>query len=347
MARSAHRTALLVILVLVASTVRLAADDKKSSTVTPVVEDKRPAITAAFVSADYTTLFVDGENLDGRGGPTVVLGDKKLNSVTVDASGRRLTAALPAYIEAGTYLLQVTIKNWTAQFAVAVGHLEEGYGSEGPQGPAGPAGPEGPAGPTGPEGPAGPVGAIGPAGPIGPVGPAGPVGAVGPVGPAGPAGPVGPVGAVGPAGPAGPAGAAGLNGAPGEPGLPGAPGPVGPIGPPGPSGPQGAPGPAGPMPGYFAGTITATAGIRTGNGFTVARLGLTGSYRLTFPTLPGSRFLITVVSPVSSLNRVARVAQFQRDATTGASLVDVEIRDLTGLAVDTEFNFIAIDRSGT
>jgi hypothetical protein len=99
------------------------------------------------------------------------------------------------------------------------------------------------------------------------------------------------------------------------------------------------------MPNYYAGTITATAGIRTGNGFAVARLGLVGSYRLTFPTVAGSRFLTTVVSPVS-LNRVARVAQFQRDAATGNSFVDIEIRDLTGVLVDCEFNFIAIDRSG-
>jgi len=101
------------------------------------------------------------------------------------------------------------------------------------------------------------------------------------------------------------------------------------------------------MPVYFAGTILATGSIKPsyGNGFTVARLGLVGSYRITLPPTPTRRFLITVVTPVS-LNRVARVAQFQRNASDQTSVIDVEIRDLTGALVDCEFNFIAIDRSG-
>jgi hypothetical protein len=98
------------------------------------------------------------------------------------------------------------------------------------------------------------------------------------------------------------------------------------------------------MPVYFAGWVTGTAGIRFGTGFSVTRLGLVGSYRITIPPTPTGRFLATVVTPVS-LNRVARIAQFQRNAADGTSIIDVEIRDLAGVLADCDFNFIAVDRS--
>lgn len=169
MVRSARRTAAVVAFVMTVSTI----------TVRAAQGSDKPVITAASVSADQTTLFVEGENFNSR--PVVVLGDVPLTGVVVDAGSRHISALMPA-LSPGTYLLLVTARNWTAQFAVAVGT----------------AGPAGPAGPTGATGPAGEPGAAGPTGPEGPTGPAGPVG---PVGPSGAAGPAGATGATGPAGP--------------------------------------------------------------------------------------------------------------------------------------------------
>jgi hypothetical protein len=100
------------------------------------------------------------------------------------------------------------------------------------------------------------------------------------------------------------------------------------------------------MPVYFAGWVLGNAGIRFGSGFSVTRLGLVGGYRITIPPTPTNRFLATTVTPVL-LNRVARVVQFQRNLADGTSMIDVEIRDLAGTLADSEFNFIAVDRSGS
>jgi hypothetical protein len=134
-------------------------------------------------------------------------------------------------------------------------------------------------------------------------------------GPAGPQGPAGPVGVPGPAGPAGPAGA---------------------------TGPAG---PAGPMPFYLAAWVRANASVRFGAGFTVARLLVTGSYRITVPRTPTGKFLATVVTPMSA-NAIARVVQFSRNALDGTSIIDIEIHDATtGAYVDSDFNFISLDQS--
>jgi len=175
-------------------------------------------------------------------------------------------------------------------------------------GAAGAPGPEGPAGPAGPAGATGPAGA---AGPMGPAGSAGPGGSMGPMGPAGPMGPIGPMGQIGP------------------------------IGPTGPAGPQG---PAGTGPTYVAGWIRGTALVRSGSGFTVARIGVAGSYRITVPPTASGKFLVTLVSTAAA-GTVARVAQFSVNALTGESVIDVEVRDMAGTLVDGDFTFLAIERS--
>ena len=133
----------------------------------------------------------------------------------------------------------------------------------------------------------------------------------------------GPAGATGPAGPIG------------------APGPIGPAGPAGAAGPAG---PAGPMPFYIAAWVRANTSVRFGAGFTVTRLLPVGSYRITIPPTPTGRFLATTVTPVLA-NAVARVVQFSRNALDGTTMIDIEIHDLTGAYIDSDFNFISLDQS--
>ena len=147
MVRSGHRTAAVVALVMTVSTIGVAAGQSND----------KPHITAANVSADQTTLFIEGENFNSH--PIVVLGNLQLTGVAVDAGSRHISAVMPS-LSPGTYLLQVTAKNWTTQFAVAVGV----NGPDGAAGPIGPTGPAGPAGTTGPAGATGPAGVAGPAG---------------------------------------------------------------------------------------------------------------------------------------------------------------------------------------
>jgi collagen triple helix repeat protein len=280
----------------------------------------KPIISAAMVSSDRTTLFVDGEYFGNH--PTVTVGQVVLTGVAVDASCRHITAQMPS-LPPGTYFLEVDTGKWVADFAVAVG-ADGGVGPAGPQGPTGPAGPAGAIGDAGPAGPSGPAGAAGPAGPAGPTGAAGAPGAIGPAGPSGPAGapgPQGPAGAIGPIGMPGPAGAQGD------------------LGPAGPAGPAGA------MPTYFAGWVTATAGVRFGSNFTVTRIAVTGSYRITIDKAVNTQFLAVSVTP-SAAHVFARVAQEMHDALTGAWVIDVELHDLTtNQLVDGDFTFIAVDRS--
>jgi len=97
------------------------------------------------------------------------------------------------------------------------------------------------------------------------------------------------------------------------------------------------------MPSYYAGWVLGTSSVRFGAGFTVRRIGVTGSYQIALPA-PGM-FHATMVTP-SSPNVYARVSLARRDALTGQFLIDVEIRTVTtGLLIDGEFNFIALLRS--
>jgi len=99
------------------------------------------------------------------------------------------------------------------------------------------------------------------------------------------------------------------------------------------------------MPIYFAGWVRGNAAIRFGNGFTVIRVGITGSYRITLPPTPSGRFPVTVVTPTNA-NAIARVVAFGRNAMDGTSVIDIEIHDATtGDFVDSDFSFISIDRS--
>jgi hypothetical protein len=160
---------------------------------------------------------------------------------------------------------------------------------------------------------AGPPGATGPQGPAGPAGPAGPQGPGGPQGPAGPQGPVGPPGGIGPQG---------------------EPGPVGPMGP---------AGPAGTGPFYIAGWVRADATIRHGSGFTVVRIA-TGSYRIAIPATTSGRFLVTVATP-TAFNAVARIVSYDKSGLDASHAIVIEIRDLAGASLNSEFNFITMERS--
>jgi hypothetical protein len=130
-------------------------------------------ITSATVSEDGSTLHVSGRNFSRS--MVVTLGETPIAGVSVNKSGRSLTARMPG-VPAGTYLLQV----WKglgdherASMSLAIGG---GGGERGPMGPQGPAGAQGPAGPQGTPGARGPEGPQGPQGPEGPEGQQGPQG---------------------------------------------------------------------------------------------------------------------------------------------------------------------------
>jgi hypothetical protein len=100
------------------------------------------------------------------------------------------------------------------------------------------------------------------------------------------------------------------------------------------------------MPGYVAGWVNAGASVKWGSGFTVSRVQVAGSYRITIPPGTPARFFAPAVTP-STLHTIARIAQIQRDAFSGVFMIDVEIRDMTTNALmDGDFTFVAIERSG-
>jgi hypothetical protein len=172
----------------------------------------------------------------------------------------------------------------------------------------------------------------------GAVGPAGPMGPMGPMGPVGPTGPAGAKGADGVAGPAGPQGSLGPEGPQGPQGLEGPQGPQGLQGPAGPTGPAGA------MPVYFAGWVRGDATVRFGTGFTVSRVTTNGTYRVTIPATVTGRFLTPFVTS-SNLGVLIRVVAYNKSALDGSHVIDIEIRNLSGALVDSDFTFIALDRS--
>ncbi len=317
---------------------------------------RQPEISAAAVSADQSTLFVEGENFQGV---SATLAGMPLGGVQVDPTGQHLAALMPA-LSPGSYRLVITNGSKFCEFDLAIGSngttgSGSSAGATGPTGPAGPTGPTGPAGPTGATGPQGATGAAGPTGPTGPAGADGAAGAAGPTGATGPAGPTGatgstgatgaagPTGPTGPAGPTGPTGLTGANGTNGTNGADGAPGPMGPTGPtgatgiglPGPPGPTGETGPTGPqgpsgITAAYAGWIGATATIKAGTGFTVRRLGTTaGSYRVTANATTSGTLLVISVSPTTSGTWVKLVGYF-KDSATGNHIFDVNTFTSTG-----------------
>ena len=129
---------------------------------------REPVITATSISADRTTVFIDGENFGRQ--PRVWVDGTQLTGVTVDANGTHVVAALPV-LQPATYLVQIVTRDrqflfddadHVATFALVVGAGGKGeQGETGPQGPRGPIGPVGPIGPAGPTGPAGAPGVVG------------------------------------------------------------------------------------------------------------------------------------------------------------------------------------------
>jgi hypothetical protein len=117
-------------------------------------ERREPVITATSISADQTTVFIDGENFGRQ--PRVWVDGTRLTGVTVDATGTHVVAALPV-LRPATYLLQIVTRDrqflfddgdHVATFALVVG----AGGTAGP-GEAGPPGPPGAIGPAGPSAP--------------------------------------------------------------------------------------------------------------------------------------------------------------------------------------------------
>ena len=99
------------------------------------------------------------------------------------------------------------------------------------------------------------------------------------------------------------------------------------------------------MPVYLGAYVNANATIKFGGGFTLTRVFVTGSYRITIAAATSSKFFAPVATSVA-VHTIARIAQLQRDGLTGDFLIDVEIRDLTTDAlVDGDFSFIAVERS--
>ena len=86
------------------------------------------------------------------------------------------------------------------------------------------------------------------------------------------------------------------------------------------------------------------ASIRFGTGFSVVRVGGAGGYRITIPATTTGRFLVTVVTP-NAANAIARVVAYTKSALDSSNTIDVDIHDLTGALVDSDFTFIAMDRS--
>lgn len=80
---------------------------------------KKPVITAAQISLDQSSLWVEGENF-GRN-PTVVLDGMQLGGVQVDATGRHVIAVMPS-LPPGTYKLEIgTRGNQSAELSLTVG----------------------------------------------------------------------------------------------------------------------------------------------------------------------------------------------------------------------------------
>src|SRR5690349_14217764 len=75
-----------------------------------LVADQRrdPVITSTSISADRTTVFIDGENFGRQ--PRVWVDGTLLAGVTVDSAGTHVVATLPV-LQPATYLLQLATKD--------------------------------------------------------------------------------------------------------------------------------------------------------------------------------------------------------------------------------------------
>jgi hypothetical protein len=89
--------------------------------------------------------------------------------------------------------------------------------------------------------------------------------------------------------------------------------------------------------------VTFDGTIRYGGGFTVVRLSA-GTFRITIPRTPLGRFLVTAVTPVAA-NAIARVVSYDKSGLDGSHAIVIEIHDLTGAFLNSDFNFIVSERS--
>jgi hypothetical protein len=95
-----------------------------------------------------------------------------------------------------------------------------------------------------------------------------------------------------------------------------------------------------------AGWIRGSGAIKSGAGFTVARvLSAHGYYRLTIPGTPTGQPLIVTVTP-STMNVTARVVSYTKNPVDSSHVVDISIHQVSGGAmVDGDFLFIALEQS--
>jgi hypothetical protein len=109
------------------------------------------------------------------------------------------------------------------------------------------------------------------------------------------------------------------------------------------------------MPAYFAGRVNGSTGTINAGADVAAVRNSVGTYTLTLPAVTSSRFLMTVVTPSANTpptpdNRAvfARVASTSRSAVSPKiTTVIVMLFDYTGALVDCDFEFVAVERSGS
>jgi hypothetical protein len=115
------------------------------------------------------------------------------------------------------------------------------------------------------------------------------------------------------------------------------------MGPTGATGPMGPAGPAGPMPMYWAGWVTGAGAVQFGNGFKVSHT-TGGSYTLTMQGTSTSRLLAATATALGSTT-TTRVTSSTKDPKTFVYTIVIEVKNLQGVAQDSDFNFIAVESS--
>jgi hypothetical protein len=116
------------------------------------------------------------------------------------------------------------------------------------------------------------------------------------------------------------------------------------------------------MPTYFAGRILGDTGaISSGSNFVSVVRNSVGSYTIVLPEIASRRFLMTVVTPTGVLHGgvapawglpdtrplFARVVSSTRSALSPlTTTIVISIFDAAGAPVDSDFDFIAVERSG-
>src|SRR5262245_7291843 len=105
MVRSTIRFVVGAVFVVMVASSALAKDEQgKGNAETSETQGNQPTITAATLSSDRSTIFVEGVNFGKN--PIVTLDEETLGGIRVDQHGRRLTAVMRA-LDPGTYRLIV------------------------------------------------------------------------------------------------------------------------------------------------------------------------------------------------------------------------------------------------